>query len=78
MINSFQLVTKALPYVTLCHRRTVIVQISIVSVVLLPNVSICYSSLKNVMIFDGECVVMKVADPRSIFYLGKTSGCPSK
>lgn len=55
-----------------------IVQNNIISTVLLPNFSICHNLLKNVVISNGERVVLKVADPRSLFYLGKTAGCPSK
>lgn len=51
-----------------------ILQSNIISVLLLPNFSICYSFLKNVVISDGECVVLEVADPRSLFYSGKTAG----
>lgn len=55
-----------------------ILQSIISSVLLLPDISICHSFLKDVVISNGEHVILKVADPRSVFYSGKRAGCPSK
>lgn len=48
------------------------------SVLLLPDISIFQSFLKNVVISNSENVILEVADPRSVFYSGKRARCPSK
>lgn len=45
---------------------------------LLPDISIFNSFMKNGVISNGEHVILDIAEPRSVFYSGKRAGCPSK
>lgn len=80
MINSFKFVTKALPYLVLCLEMTVLEVLfyKVIAYLRLPKFSICYHFLKNVVIYDGKCVVLEAAGSRSLFYFRETSGCFSK